>query len=205
MPEHYKNLLIAGQTLILFVLCGYLFLYKGNPPAPLSAPVAVQPKNDSLPAPDTLANSDHPAPPDRRYDPLSAATAEADAMPRKPTIPADPQAQISKTQQMWQHYLMEPVDYDWSEGYQQQLSDYFVTEAPLHSFKASKIQCRQTSCMLQIKSPDGDTAEQQLKLAHALNPLREQGKIGVYLISQSDGDTVQLMIAKPDEPEQLLH
>jgi hypothetical protein len=200
MPDRYKNLLLAAQTVLLCVLTGYLALHE----PPQSAPVPLAPTTQPAEVDNEAEQTQDPG----TVDMAARAVARQIAAQTKTehTTPAtDPQIELRQKQQMWQHYLTEQVDYDWSERYQQQLSDYFVTEAPLHSFKASKIQCRQTSCMLQITSPGGDTAEQQLKLAHALNPLREQGKIGVYLISQSDGDTVQLMIAKPEEPEQLLH
>lgn len=119
---------------------------------------------------------------------------------QRPETSADQQLNAAvKTQQLWSSHWQEPVDFAWSQQYQTQLSDYFVTELPLRNFTAKDIQCRQSSCMLQLTLTDTDNVEQQqLKLAAALNPLRQQGKIGPYLIGQVAGQQLQAIISRPE-------
>ena len=99
--------------------------------------------------------------------------------------------------------MEEGIDVEWAQQYQQELQDFFITESALKNFNASDIQCRESSCRLQLKLPEmTDAGQQQLLLATALNPLREQGKIGVYLIGEVSGEQLQLVIGRPEQPTQ---
>lgn len=213
MAAQYKNLLILVQTLLL-LLAGY-HLYQ-KPEQQLLQQAAVLPASALPESSEVATKADLQA--------KAAATAvAADTLTPAPDVVADnttnttdtlPQsdasgltsktqlAAVHKTQQLWSRHMDEGVDLEWAQQYQQELQDFFVTESALKKFNASDIQCRQSSCRLQLKLPEmADATQQQLVLATALNPLREQGKIGVYLIGEVSGEQLQLVIERPEQAE----
>lgn len=209
MAVQYKNLVIIVQTLLL-LLAGYHWSQQPEPqllqqaavlPAPAQsegAPAAVTTSTETTAiTPDTVAQVN-----DVAADQMQTTTADrpqsASPSPAEPTLLAAAQ----RTQQLWSRHMEEGVDVEWAQQYQQELQDFFVTESALKKFNASAIQCRQSSCLLQLKLPEmADATQQQLLLATALNPLREQGKIGVYLIGEVSGEQLHLVIERPQQAE----
>lgn len=213
MAVQYKNLLIFVQTLLL-LWAGY-HLYQQPEQQLLQS--AVLPASALPESSEVIAKADLQAK-------AAATELAADTLTSVPDVVADnttnttavlPQsdasgptsqtqlAAVHKTQQLWSRHMDEGIDVEWAQQYQQELQDFFITESALRKFNASDIQCRQSSCRLQLKLPEmADAKQQQLLLATALNPLREQGKIGVYLIGEVSGEQLQLVIERPGQAMQ---
>lgn len=210
MAVQYKNLLIFVQTLLLLWAGYHLYQQPEQqllqtavlPASALPESSEVVAKADlqakaaaSVPVADTLTSE-----PDVVADNTTDATAQSDAS--GPTSQTQ-LAAVHKTQQLWSRHMDEGIDVEWAQQYQQELQDFFITESALRKFNARDIQCRQSSCRLQLKLPEmADATQQQLLLATALNPLREQGKIGVYLIGEVSGGQLQLVIERPGQAMQ---
>lgn len=210
MSVQYKNVLIIVQSVLLLLAIFYIWQTPEQQPqqqfqqlpAVLAKPI--QSESSSPAAPTTVKAT--PAPttiPDDIATAKVTVDATTEALPQTTSSqPAEPTqlAEVMKTQQLWSSHIQEGIDVEWSQQYQQELQDFFVTESALKNFKPSDIQCRQSSCRLQLKLPKAENLDQQqLLLATALNPLREQGKIGVYLIGEANGQQLQLVIERPEQ------
>ena len=88
--------------------------------------------------------------------------------------------------------------YEWATYYQQQLSDWFVTEQALQGFRVIDIECKTSSCrlLLDITTTEEQVSSQQ-RLASGLNQLKLQQKIGVYQLSQHAEQQIQLILQRP--------
>lgn len=199
MSERVKNIVIVLQSILLLIAVYYLYLSS----------TAVQPVA-------VIADTQSPLI-ESRVEPVLVLTSAVikPEMDQQASVPADTQTpapgatlSMSDTENPLQMVLalqkladlhqQQDTDYEWATYYQQQLSDWFVTEQALRGFRVIDIECKTSSCrlLLDITTTEEQVSPQQ-RLASGLNQLKLQQKIGVYQLSQHAEQQIQLILQRP--------
>lgn len=199
MSERVKNIVIVLQSILLLIAVYYLYLSSTA-----VQPVAViadtrLPLIESSVEPVLVLTSAVIKP---EMDQQASAPAETQTPAPSATLSMtdteNPLQMVLALQKLADLHQQQDTDYEWATYYQQQLSDWFVTEQALRGFRVIDIECKTSSCrlLLDITTTEEQVSPQQ-RLAFGLNQLKLQQKIGVYQLSQHAEQQIQLILQRP--------